>query len=115
MTSKSKAKGTYHENWFVKLFKEWGLPVKRQPLSGALGGEYSGDLVINLNGRDYIAEVKYRKEKGFPSPFSVLKNRDVALFKLGKGEEGSPKWVLIVPDRIVEELMEKENEHDNND
>jgi hypothetical protein len=38
-----------------------------------------------------------------------LKNRDVALFKLGKGEEGSPKWVLIVPDRIVEELMEKEN------
>ena len=62
MTSKSKAKGTYHENWFVKLFKGWGLAVKRQPLSGALGGEYSGDLVINLNGRDYIAEVKYRKE-----------------------------------------------------
>lgn len=111
MTSKSKAKGTYHENFFVKLFKGWGLTVKRQPLSGALGGEYSGDLVINLNGRDYIAEVKYRKEKGFPSPFSVLKNRDVALFKLGKGEEGSPKWVLIVPDRIVKELMEKKDEH----
>jgi Holliday junction resolvase len=115
MTSKSKAKGTYHEKWFVDLFKRWGLAVKRQPLSGSLGGEYSGDLVINLNGRDYIAEVKYRKEKGFPSPFSVLKNRDVALFKLGKNEEGSPKWVLIVPDRIIEELMEKENEHDNND
>lgn len=111
MTSKSKAKGTYHENFFVKLFKGWGLAVKRQPLSGALGGEYSGDLVINFAGQDYIAEVKYRKEKGFPSPFSVLKNRDVALFKLGKGEKGSPKWVLIVPDRVIEKMMEKKDEY----
>ena len=105
MTSKSKAKGTYHENYFVKLFKEWGLKVRKQPLSGALGGEYSGDLVITINGEDYIAEVKYRKEKGFPSPFTVLKNRDVALFKLGKSEEGSPKWVLIIPDYIVEKFI----------
>ena len=105
MTSKSKAKGTYHENYFVKLFKEWGLKVKRQPLSGALGGEYSGDLVIELGGESYIAEVKYRKEKGFPSPFTVLKNRDVALFKLGKSEEGSPKWVLIIPDYILEKFI----------
>jgi|TARA_R110000796_G_scaffold160823_1_gene277575 Holliday junction resolvase len=105
MTSKSKAKGTYHENYFVKLFKEWGLKVRKQPLSGALGGEYSGDLVITINGEDYITEVKYRKEKGFPSPFTVLKNRDVALFKLGKNEEGSPKWVLIIPDYIVEKFI----------
>jgi hypothetical protein len=105
MTSKSKAKGTYHENYFVKLFKEWGLKVRKQPLSGALGGEYSGDLVITINGEDYITEVKYRKEKGFPSPFTVLKNRDVALFKLGKSEEGSPKWVLIIPDYIVEKFI----------
>ena len=105
MTSKSKAKGTYHENYFVKLFKEWGLKVRKQPLSGALGGEYSGDLVITINGEEYIAEVKYRKEKGFPSPFTVLKNRDVALFKLGKNEEGSPKWVLIIPDYIVEKII----------
>ena len=105
MTSKSKAKGTYHENYFVKLFKEWGLKVRKQPLSGALGGEYSGDLVITINGEDYITEVKYRKEKGFPSPFTVLKNRDVAWFKLGKNEEGSPKWVLIIPDYIVEKFI----------
>lgn len=105
MTSKSKAKGTYHENYFVKLFKSWGLAVKRQPLSGALGGEYSGDLVVTINGKDYIAEVKYRKEKGFPSPFTVLKNRDVALFKLGKTEPDAPKWVLIIPDHIVETIL----------
>ncbi len=105
MTSKSKQKGTYHENYFVKLFKEWGIKVRKQPLSGALGGEYSGDLVVTIGGEDYITEVKYRKEKGFPSPFTVLKNRDVALFKLGQNEEGSPKWVLIVPDYIVEKII----------
>lgn len=110
MTSKSKAKGTYHENYFVKLFKEWGLKVKRQPLSGALGGEYSGDLVIELGGESYIAEVKYRKEKGFPSPFTVLKKRDVALFKLGTTPEGEPKWVLIIPDRIVEKLIKEKQD-----
>ena len=107
MTSKSKAKGTYHENYFVKLFKSWGLAVKRQPLSGALGGEYSGDLVVSIEGTEYIVEVKYRKEKGFPSPFTVLKNRDVALFKLGKTEPDSPKWVLIIPDYIVEKILNK--------
>ena len=49
MRRASKAKGTYHENWFLKLFTGWGLRVvKRQPLSGALGGEYAGDLVIQL-------------------------------------------------------------------
>ena len=105
MTSKSKQKGTYHENYFVKLFKEWGIKVRKQPLSGALGGEYSGDLVVTIGGEDYITEVKYRKEKGFPSPFTVLKNRDVALFKLGQNEEGSPKWVLIVPDYIVKKII----------
>ena len=110
MTSKSKAKGTYHEKWFVDLFKGWGLEVKRQPLSGSLGGEYSGDLVIELGGTRYIAEGKYRKEKGFPSPFAVLKNRDIALFKTGTAKDGTPRWVMIVPDRIVEEIMEKENE-----
>ena len=50
MTSKSKDKGPYHENYFVNLFKEWGLKVKRQPLSGALGGEYSGNVVLEING-----------------------------------------------------------------
>lgn len=113
MTSKSKAKGTYHEKWFVDLFKGWGLEVKRQPLSGSLGGEYSGDLVIRLGDENYIAEVKYRKEKGFPSPFSVLKDRDLALFKTGTAKDGTPRWVLIVPDRLVEKIMEKENDKRN--
>ena len=46
MASKSKIKGNYHENWFVKLFTSWKLPVKKVPLSGSLGGEHTGDIKL---------------------------------------------------------------------
>ena len=45
MASKSKNKGNYHERWFLKLFQSLGLRIKKQPLSGSLGGEYKGDLL----------------------------------------------------------------------
>ena len=48
MPSKSKRKGNYHENWFVKLFTSWKLPVKKVPLSGSLGGEHTGDIKIKI-------------------------------------------------------------------
>jgi len=105
MTSKSKAKGTYHEKWFEKLFQSWGIKVKRQPLSGSLGGEYAGDLVIELKDLKLISEVKYRKEKGFPSPFRVLEGRDIAFYKQGNPEPGSPRWIMIVPDVLVERFV----------
>jgi len=108
MVSKSKAKGTYHEKFFVKLFNSLGIPTKRQPLSGSLGGEYSGDLVLDFDGRQLIAEVKYRKQSSFPSPFTVLENRDVAIYKRGTDR----KWLLIVPGELVEEIL---NEHSTQD
>mgnify|MGYP003344970993 CR=1 FL=1 len=49
MTSKSKRKGNYHENWFVKLFNSWKLPAKKVPLSGSLGGEHTGDIKLIIN------------------------------------------------------------------
>ena len=106
MASKARNKGNYHENWFVKLLKEWKIPVKKQPLSGSLGGEYSGDLIIEINGHRLVVEVKYRKESSFPSPFTVLENRNAALYKRGNGSD--PKWVLILPDYIVEKLWRSE-------
>jgi len=39
MASKSRAKGDYHERRFVEWLKALGFKAKRQPLSGALGGE----------------------------------------------------------------------------
>ena len=51
--------------------------------------------------KNLICEVKYRKEKGFPSPFTVLDNRDIAVYKRGTDR----KWVLIVPGELVEEML----------
>ena len=112
MASKSRIKGNYHENFFVKLFKDWRIKCKKQPLSGSLGGEYSGDLILTLNGIRLVAEVKYRKSTSFPSPFTVLDNRDVALFKRGTGT--NPKWVMVIPDRIVKQLFVKEKSNGTN-
>ena len=43
MASKSKIKGNYHENYFVKLFSKLGFNVRKQPLSGVLQ-EYPADI-----------------------------------------------------------------------
>ncbi len=61
MASRARSKGNYHENWFIKLFAAWKIKAKKQPLSGSLGGEYRGDLILTINGEDIITEVKYRK------------------------------------------------------
>ena len=101
MASRARAKGNYHENWFIKLFKTWKIKAKKQPLSGSLGGEYRGDIVLTINGIELITEVKYRKGT-FPSPFTVLARRDAAIYKRGNGTD--PKWVLILPDHVVEKI-----------
>ena len=36
MVSKSKAKGSYHERWFLKLFNKLGIKTKRFLWSGAV-------------------------------------------------------------------------------
>jgi hypothetical protein len=101
MASRARNKGNYHENWFIKLFKAWKIKAKKQPLSGSLGGEYRGDIILTINGKELITEVKYRKGT-FPSPFSVLDGRDAAIYKRGNGT--NPKWILILPDHVVEKL-----------
>ncbi len=102
MASKSKIKGNYHENWFVKLFTSWKLPVKKVPLSGSLGGEHTGDIKIKINNKEYIVEIKYRAIDKFPSVFKVLKGKDIAMYKRKTGE---PKWVAIIPDKIFKEII----------
>jgi hypothetical protein len=102
MPSKSKIKGNYHENWFVKLFTSWKLPVKKVPLSGSLGGEHTGDIKLVINGKEYVVEIKYRSVDGFPNVFKVLENRDFAIYKR---KNGDPKWVAIIPDKLFKELL----------
>lgn len=110
MPNKNKRKGTFHEKWFVKWLQEIGIKAKRQPLSGSLGGEYSGDIKLELMGHELVAEVKYRDASNFPSPFSVLENRDIALYKRRRG---APQTLVIMSGEVFQKLMESHNETNN--
>ena len=107
MANRNKLKGTYHENWFVKWLTELGIQAKRVPLSGALGGEYSGDIHLEVGGRKLVGEVKYRDKSNFPSPFKVLEGRDIAFYKR---RTGNPQTLVIMSGDQFKNFMEKDNE-----
>ena len=68
--SSAKRKGSRVELEIVKLHEALGVPARKQPLSGALGGDWAGDIDIGpLDiGRDYLmgyrAECKARRDAG---------------------------------------------------
>ena len=110
MANRNKNKGTYHEKWFVNWLKEQGIKAKRQPLSGSLGGEYSGDIKLELNGHELVGEVKYRDKSNFPSPFAVLEGRDIAFYKRRRG---TPQTLVIMSGEQFQTIMENLNEQSN--
>ena len=105
MANRNKNKGTYHEKWFVEWLNqiEAQIEAKRVPLSGSLGGEYSGDIHLYINGQKLVGEVKYRDKSNFPSPFSVLDKRDIAFYKR---RTGSPQTLVIMTGEKFKQLME---------
>ena len=106
MANRNKNKGTYHEKWFVDWLTKAGIKAKRQPLSGSLGGEYSGDIKLELFGQELVGEVKYRDKSNFPSPFTVLDKRDIAFYKR---RTGSPQTLVIMTGKQFLTLMENAN------
>lgn len=105
MANRNKSKGTYHEKWFVDWLNqiEAKIEAKRVPLSGSLGGEYSGDIHLFINGNKLVGEVKYRDKSNFPSPFNVLENRDIAFYKRRRG---TPQTLVIMTGEQFQQLME---------
>lgn len=105
MANRNKSKGTYHEKWFVDWLNKikTKIEAKRVPLSGSLGGEYSGDIHLFINGHKLVGEVKYRDKSSFPSPFAVLQNRDIAFYKRRKGK---PQTLVIMSGDLFQQLME---------
>jgi len=102
MANKNKSKGSYHERKITELLNSIGIPAKRVPLSGSLGGEWSGDIHATLDGRHVVTEVKYRDKSGFPSPFTVLDGRDMAIYKR---KTGKPQTIVIMPAELFAELL----------
>lgn len=100
MATSQRRKGNYHENKIVEWLEEIGFTAEKQPLSGQLGGKYRGDILVNVNGSELVVEVKYRDGGSFPSAFTVLQDRDIAIYKRKKGE---PKSVVIIDADIFAE------------
>jgi hypothetical protein len=60
MGTSSRNKGSYHERWWCNWFTEKGCEARRQPLSGALGGDFKSDISINAEQGRLVAESKYQ-------------------------------------------------------
>lgn len=100
MASKSRNKGNYHERKITEWLKKIGFKAKRQPLSGSLGGEYSGDIVWEIGGHRLVTEVKYRDKSGFPNPFTVM--RDALIYKRRTGD---PKTIIMFDADVFEKYI----------
>ena len=105
MANRNKNKGTYHEKWFVKKLNqiEADIQAKRVPLSGSLGGEYSGDIKLTIKDQELVGEVKYRDKSNFPSPYTVLEGRDIAFYKRRRG---TPQSLVIMTAEQFQQLLE---------
>lgn len=57
----SRSKGYRRERQVVQRLRELGLAAERVPLSGATGGDFSGDIIFRWSTGDYRAEVKARR------------------------------------------------------
>jgi hypothetical protein len=105
MANRNKSKGTYHEKKVVDWLNTIQAPLeaKRVPLSGSLGGEYSGDIHLYINGQKLVGEVKYRDKSNFPSPYTVLEGRDIAFYKRRRG---TPQSLVIMTAEQFQQLLE---------
>ncbi len=79
MPNRQKHKGNRVESQFVTLLHAADIPAQRIPLSGQVGGLFSGDIRI---GENYTAEVKARKNgEGFATIQRWLGENDFLFLK----------------------------------
>jgi hypothetical protein len=74
-----KAKGARCELEVARLLQSHGLIATKTPLSGSLGGAYSGDVRLTLLGRELVIECKSRKR--FETLHGWLRNRDLLVLR----------------------------------
>lgn len=114
MTSKEKRKGTYHENWWVALFKSWRWASTRQPLSGILK-EFPNDIRLfapdnreepkyNNKRIELICESKYRA-KGFALITKYLKPDTKVDLLLLKEKSGSAYVCFNVKNEKIKKVL----------
>ena len=95
----SRDKGSRVERAIVHALKAEGFAAARVPLSGAVGGRFSGDVVMPLMGRDLVVEVKARAD-GFRELYGWLDQRDVLIVKANARSRSSScgcRWLRKLP------------------
>lgn len=92
-----------------QLAQRSGYQSEKATAQWQLGGEYSGDIKLELNGYEMVGEVKYRDKSNFPSPYKVLEGRDIAFYKR---RTGSPQTLVILEGEMFLKLMENNHEED---
>ena len=94
MGSSQRNKGSYHERWWVQWFESLGAKAKRQPLSGSMGGEFSGDIKIESTNGPVIAESKYQAAgRGFSFLTKTHKEQPADIYLLK--QKSGPAFICI--------------------
>jgi Holliday junction resolvase len=94
----SRDKGNRLERAVVRLLQDHGLAAERVPLSGSAGGSYSGDLTVQILGRDLVVEAKARAN-GFLKLYAWLEGRDVLIIKADRRDA-----LVVLPMRLAAEI-----------
>jgi len=78
---RSRDKGRRNEQQIVNLLKDAGIEAERVPLSGACGGSFSGDIVID--GERYEAKIR---ATGFRQIYEYLGDHDGLFLRADRQE-----------------------------
>ena len=99
----SKVKGAGYEREIVNSLRGMGCEAERIPLSGAVKGNYSGDLRVGPS-LGWIAECKRRKQ-GFTTLYNALEQDGADI--LFVRDDHKPTLVVLPMDRweIIMEQM----------
>ena len=90
--TKSRNKGASYEREIVNELKSHGIKAERVPLSGAMKGNYGGDLKIGPN-LALIAECKRRK-KAFSGIYKALEQDDADMLFC---RDDNQKSFVVIP------------------
>jgi Holliday junction resolvase len=82
MGAMSRRKGGRVEREIVNALQEQGIGAEKIPLSGAMGGSFTGDITVPVQGEDWRAEVKARKDgDGFKTLHDWLYDNRILFLK----------------------------------
>jgi Holliday junction resolvase len=87
--ARHRRKGDRGEREVAKYAQGRGIAAERIPLSGSCGGRFNGDISVPLLSRDFIGEVKVRRND-FRRLYDWLVNRDLLFIRADRRE-----WLVI--------------------